>query len=57
MIYLLGLTFLLFLNYQQIKDILIFADDELKHAGPDLKVMDEQSLFSTDEAISCSKDG
>ena len=36
-IYLLGLTFLLFLNYQQIKDILIFIDDDLKYAGPDMK--------------------
>ena len=44
MIYLLGLTFLLFLNYKQIKDVLIFADDELKHAGPDTKVMYELLL-------------
>jgi hypothetical protein len=39
-IYLLALTFLLFLNYRQIKDILIFIDDDLKHAGPDMKVTD-----------------
>ena len=45
MIYLLGLTFLLFLNYEQIKDILVFIDDDLKHAGPDMKVTNREDCL------------
>lgn len=39
MIYLLGLSFLLFLNYKQVKNILVFVDSDLQYAGPDTKVM------------------
>ncbi|CAB3978487.1 Phosphatidylserine synthase 1 [Paramuricea clavata] len=48
-IYLLALTFLLFLNYRQIKDILIFIDDDLKYAGPDMKE------YATDCRLSWAK--
>ena len=37
-IYLLVLSFFLFLNYKQIKSILEFIDPKLKDAGPDTKV-------------------
>ncbi|XP_028405150.1 phosphatidylserine synthase 1-like [Dendronephthya gigantea] len=48
-IYLLGFTFLLFLNYDQIKNILVFIDDDLKHAGPDMKE------YATDCRLSWAK--
>ena len=51
MIYLLGLTFLLFLNYRQIKDILIFIDDDLKNAGPDMKVSGDILMKNSLELI------
>lgn len=37
-IYLLGLSFLLFLNYKQVKNILVFVDSDLQYAGPDTKL-------------------
>ncbi|XP_046865044.1 phosphatidylserine synthase 1-like [Xenia sp. Carnegie-2017] len=36
-VYLLAFTFLLFLSYKQIKEILVFIDNDLKYAGPDTK--------------------
>ena len=45
MIYLLVLSFLLFLNYKQIKSILEFIDPELKNAGPDTKVTSHKTII------------